>query len=35
MEYIDIYDNLGRKSGKIEEKNEAHRKSLLHKGKYV
>ena len=32
MELIDIYDNLGQKSGKSEEKGKAHRKALLHRG---
>ena len=32
MEFIDIYDELGEKCGKTEEKYEAHRKGLLHKG---
>ena len=32
MERIDIYDNLGQKSGKSEAKDEAHRKALLHRG---
>lgn len=32
MEFIDIYDNLGQKSGKIEDKDEAHKKALIHKG---
>lgn len=32
MELIDIYDNLGQKSGKSEEKDEAHRKAHIHKG---
>jgi isopentenyldiphosphate isomerase len=31
MELIDIYDELGRKCG-TEEKYEAHRKALIHKG---
>lgn len=32
MELIDIYDELGQKCGKTEEKYEAHRKALIHKG---
>nr|WP_300807545.1 NUDIX domain-containing protein [uncultured Acetatifactor sp.] len=32
MEFIDIYDDLGQKSGKSEEKGEAHRKALIHRG---
>lgn len=32
MEMINIYDNLGQNSGKSEEKDEAHRKALIHKG---
>ena len=32
MERIDIYDNLGQKSGKSEDKDEAHKKALLHRG---
>ena len=32
MERIDIYDKLGQKSGKTEDKYEAHRKALIHKG---
>jgi isopentenyl-diphosphate delta-isomerase len=32
MEMIDIYDELGQKSGKTEEKYEAHRNALIHKG---
>lgn len=32
MEFIDIYDDLGQKSGKREEKDEAHRKALVHRG---
>lgn len=32
MEFIDIYDNLGQKSGKSEDKEEAHRKALVHRG---
>ena len=32
MEFIDIYDDLGQKSGKSEEKDEAHRKALVHRG---
>lgn len=32
MEFIDIYDDLGQKSGKSEEKDEAHRKALIHRG---
>lgn len=32
MEMIDIYDELGQKCGKIEEKYETHRKGLIHKG---
>lgn len=32
MELIDIYDELGQKCGKTEEKDEAHRKALIHKG---
>lgn len=31
MEMIDIYDNLGRKTGIIAEKYEAHRKGFIHK----
>ena len=31
MELIDIYDELGQKCGKTEEKYEAHRKALIHK----
>ena len=32
MELIDIYDDLGQKSGKSEDKDEAHKKALLHRG---
>jgi len=32
MEFIDIYDDLGRKSNLTTEKNEAHKKALIHKG---
>ena len=32
MEFIDIYDNLGQKSGMTLGKDEAHKKSLIHKG---
>jgi len=32
MELIDIYDELGQKCGKTEEKYEAHKKALIHKG---
>lgn len=32
MELIDIYNDLGQKSGKSEDKDEAHRKALLHRG---
>ena len=32
MEMIDIYDELGQKCGKTEEKCEAHKKALIHKG---
>ncbi|MDE7341063.1 MAG: NUDIX domain-containing protein [Lachnospiraceae bacterium] len=32
MEFIDIYDDLGQKSGKSEDKDEAHRKALIHRG---
>lgn len=32
MEFIDIYDDLGQRSGKCEDKDEAHRNALLHKG---
>ena len=32
MEYIDIYDDLGQKSGEREAKDEAHRKALIHRG---
>lgn len=32
MELIDIYDDLGQKSGKSEEKDEVHRKALIHRG---
>ncbi len=32
MEFIDIYDNLGRKCGITLEKDEAHKKALIHKG---
>ena len=32
MEMIDIYDELGQKRGKTEEKYEAHKKALIHKG---
>lgn len=32
MEMIDIYDELGQKCGKTEEKDETHRKALIHKG---
>ena len=32
MEMIDIYDELGQKCGKTEEKHEAHKKALIHKG---
>lgn len=35
MEMIDIYDELGQKCGKTEEKNEAHKKALIHKGACV
>lgn len=31
MELIDIYDELGQKCGKTEEKYEAHKKALIHK----
>ncbi len=30
-EMIDIYDNLGQKTGEVVEKNEAHRNGLIHK----
>lgn len=32
MEMIDIYNELGQKCGKTEEKYETHRKGLIHKG---
>jgi isopentenyl-diphosphate Delta-isomerase len=32
MEFIDIYDNLGQKGGMTLEKDEAHKKALIHKG---
>lgn len=32
MEMIDIYDELAQKCGKTEEKYEAHKKALIHKG---
>ena len=32
MEFIDIYNDLGQKSDIIIEKNEAHKKALIHKG---
>ena len=32
MEFIDIYDDIGQKSGKSEDKEEAHRKELVHRG---
>ena len=32
MEFIDIYDDLGQKSGKSEDKGEAHKKALIHRG---
>lgn len=32
MELIDIYDEVGQQCGKTEEKYEAHRKALIHKG---
>ncbi len=32
MEFVDIYDDLGQKSGKSEEKDEVHRKALIHRG---
>lgn len=32
MEFIDIYDNLGQKCGMTLEKDEAHKKALIHKG---
>jgi len=32
MEFIDIYDDLGQKCGKSEDKDETHRKALIHKG---
>ena len=32
MEIIDIYDNLGQKSGMTLGKDEAHKKALIHKG---
>jgi isopentenyldiphosphate isomerase len=32
MELIDIYDELGQKCGKTEEKDKAHKKALIHKG---
>lgn len=32
MEFIDIYDDLGQKIGKSEDKDEAHRKALIHRG---
>lgn len=32
MEFIDIYDDLGQKSGKSEDKEEVHRKALVHRG---
>lgn len=32
MEFIGIYDDLGQKCGKSENKDVAHRKALIHKG---
>lgn len=32
MEIIDIYDDLGQKTGKNEDKDEAHKEALIHKG---
>lgn len=32
MEFIDIYDNLGQKCDMTLEKDEAHKKALIHKG---
>ena len=32
MEFVDIYDDLGQKSGKSEERDEVHRKALIHRG---
>ena len=32
MELIDIYDDLGQKCDKSEDKDEAHRKALIHRG---
>lgn len=32
MEFIDIYNDLGQKSDIIIDKNEAHKKALIHKG---
>ena len=32
MEYIDIYDDLGQKCGKFEERDRVHRKALIHRG---
>ncbi len=32
MEFIDIYNDLGQKSDAIIEKNDAHKKALIHKG---
>jgi len=32
MEFIDIYDDLGQNIGKSEDKDEAHRNALIHRG---
>lgn len=32
MELIDIYDDLGQKCSKSEDRNEVHRKALIHRG---
>jgi len=32
MEFIDIYDDLGQKCGKTEEKDKAHKFALIHRG---
>lgn len=35
MEYLDVYDEAGRKTGEIVEREEAHRKGILHKVVHV
>jgi isopentenyldiphosphate isomerase len=35
MEYLDVYDEAGKKTGEVVERNEAHRKGILHKVVHV